>query len=202
MKPLRCGKSVRRIQLTSLFIIDPIQVSQVAKMVDWQLLAIIGFSVTGVLLLVLVVVTVAFLRRRRCTHKHYHAEVLELKENLKAAQVEKEAKEDEFTSLRRSVADFDAERSLLLKRLESCGSNPTPEEIRCCLRELQLYLAIQAANSLCLRKAVNADYKQGPPALLAEVWLVHGELYTTRDDDSYPCLGGYGAMIVYCAKRT
>ncbi|KEP67258.1 UNVERIFIED_CONTAM: transmembrane protein, putative [Hammondia hammondi] len=166
-------------------------------MADWQLLAFVSFSVAGVLLVVLVVVTGVMLRRRRCTRMNYRVKVLELKENLKAAHAAKEEKEEEFTSLRRSVADFDAERSLLLKRLESCGTNSTPEEIRRCLRELQLYLAFQSANSSCLRKAVNSDCTKGPPALLAEVWLVHGQIYTARDDDSYPCLGEYGAMTVF-----
>ncbi|KYF42300.1 hypothetical protein TGARI_212045 [Toxoplasma gondii ARI] len=160
-------------------------------MADWQLIAFVSFSVAGVLLVVLVVVTVVLLRRRRCNRMNYCDKVLELKENLKAAHAAKEAKEEEFTSLRRSVADFDAERSLLLKRLESCGTNSTPEEIRRCLRELQLYLAFQSANSSCLRKAVNSDCTKGPPALLAEVWLVHGQIYTARDDDSYPSLDDF-----------
>ncbi|PFH35845.1 hypothetical protein BESB_054960 [Besnoitia besnoiti] len=160
-------------------------------MMDWQLLAIIGLSVAAGLLLVLIIVVVFVHSRRRCAHMHYHAEVVELKENLKAAQVEKEEREAEFSNLRRSVADFDAEKSLLLKRLESCDRNSTPEEIRRCLRELQLHLAIQSANSSCVRRAVNTDYKEGPPALLAEIWLVHGEPCSVRDDENYPTLDDF-----------
>ncbi|PHJ22745.1 transmembrane protein [Cystoisospora suis] len=157
-------------------------------MQDWRLLAIIGFSAAGALVLLLLMVTIIFNRRRRCTHMHYSAKVLQLEDSLKAVQVEKEVQDETCCSLRRSVEDFDAERSLLMKRLESCDRNSTSEELRQCTRETQLYLAIQAANSRQWRRAVDADRKDGPPALLAEAWLVHGELYRPRDESSYPNL--------------
>ncbi|KAL8269938.1 hypothetical protein Esti_006126 [Eimeria stiedai] len=110
-------------------------------------------------------------------------------QNLKKGLAEVALVTTKYERAQQSIEDYEQEKKLLLDRLKG-GGFECEGKLRRCLRELQIHLAAAEATSTSLHAALKhkKQINTNPPALLAELWLVHGDLYPDRSATTYPDL--------------
>lgn len=143
------------------------------------LLLYMGWGVALVAAVCLLLVCIVACSRERRSDR-------ELKRNMQEVEVVR----TEFQRAQQSLEDFEEEKQLLLSRLKG-GGFECPAVMRRCLQELQIHLAAAELSNLSLKNALKhkPQIHTNPPALLAELWLVHGDLYPDRTGTAYPDLG-------------
>ncbi|CDJ38584.1 NOT2 / NOT3 / NOT5 family domain-containing protein, putative, partial [Eimeria tenella] len=126
---------------------------------------------------------------------------MSLQQGYKEAELNQELQQQQMQQLylehqqhlsqqQQPLENFQEEKQLLLHRLRSGGLECT-DTLRSCLQELQIHLTAQEGSSLSFKNALKhkPNFISNPPALLAELWLVHGDLYPDRSHENYPDLG-------------
>ena len=144
------------------------------------LLLLVGWGVALLALVLLVVLCIVACVKKRTAER-----------DMKRGLEEVEVVRTEFKRAQQSLEDYEEEKRLLLNRLK-VGGFECRGTLRRCLRELQMHLAAAEANNMSLHAALKHKKESkstNPPALLAELWLVHGDLYPDRTGEAYPDLG-------------
>lgn len=147
-----------------------------------SLLSMLGWGVALLFFAAFALFVVVSCVRRRRTKKRLNT----MKRDLSEVQLVRA----EYAKAQQSLVDYEEEKQLLLARL-SHGGAECQGTVRRCLREIQMFVALQTANNQALQSALRHKKPvcTNPPALLAEVWVIHGDLYPDRSGENYPDLG-------------